>query len=58
MSTTPISDSQLIDIISDCLQLPDETDWVEFKDSFFDYEMLGQRLCGLSNAAALNGKDF
>jgi hypothetical protein len=58
MPSANISDEQLNDIVSECLRLPDETDWVEFKDSFFDYDMLGQRLCGISNAAVLSGRDY
>jgi|GEM_PF-1472754 len=49
-----ISDEQLVEIIDECLKLPDETDRCEFKDSYFEYNYLGERLCGLSNTACLN----
>ena len=58
MDSFQIKEDQLIQIIEDCLKLPDETDWVEFKENYFEYEMLGQRLCWLSNSACLEGKDF
>lgn len=53
-----ISKSQLIEIIDDCLNLPDETDWVEFKSNFFEYQSLWERICGISNSACLNWKEF
>jgi hypothetical protein len=31
---------RLIDIIEECLTLPDETDWVEFKHNNTEYNML------------------
>ena len=52
------TNERLIDIIEECLNLPDETDWVEFKHNNADYNMLWERLCGLSNSACLSWKDY
>ncbi|MDQ7022546.1 MAG: ATP-binding protein [Candidatus Gracilibacteria bacterium] len=49
---------RLIDILEECLKLPDETDWVEFKLNNYEYNQLGERLSGLSNTACLDGRDY
>jgi len=49
---------RLIDIIDDCLNQPDETDWVEFKVNNAEYKQLWERLSWLSNAACLAWRDF
>lgn len=58
MSPTQITEQHILEIVEECLKLPDETDWVEFKENNFEYEQLWERLSWLSNAANLNWKDF
>ena len=55
---TQYTDIQLMDHVDECLHLSSETDWVEFKENFFDYSELWKRISGLSNAANINGKEF
>lgn len=38
--------------------LPYETSWVEFKHDNYKPEMIGERICGLANAAALEDRAF
>jgi ATP-dependent DNA helicase RecG len=51
-----MTDSQLSALLEDLLRLPNETDWVEFKENVTEPDMIGKRLSGLSNAAALAGR--
>lgn len=39
------------------MNLPDETQWVEFKHNNYDPKMIGQDISALSNGAALMDKD-
>jgi len=51
---------ELEDILDGLLKLPDETEWVEFKEAknSFDGEKLGHYFSALSNEANLKGKEF
>ena len=48
------------DILDRLLKLPDETEWVEFKEAknSFDAEKLGHYFSALSNEANLKGKEY
>ena len=50
---TPI---QLSALLIELLALPNETEWAEFKENITDPAMIGQRISGLANAAALSGR--
>ncbi len=50
---TPV---QLSALLIELLPLPNETEWVEFKENVTDPDMIGQRISGLANAAALSGR--
>lgn len=52
------SKERLIDILEECLKLPDETDWVEFKLNNYEYNQLWERLSWLSNTACLDWRDY
>ncbi len=51
---------ELGDILDGLLKLPDETEWVEFKEAknSFDAEKLGHYFSALSNEANLKGMEF
>lgn len=51
---------ELAVILDGLLKLPDETEWVEFKEAknSFDFKELGQYFSALSNEANLKGKEF
>jgi len=42
--------------VQQCLRLGCECEWVEIKENNADPEMIGQRLAGLANSAALAGQ--
>ncbi len=46
----------LISLIHELRNLPEETEWVEFKHNFDKPEAIGEYISALANAAALNGK--
>jgi len=46
----------LKELVRSLVRLPTETSWVEFKKNYYDPEMIGQRICGLANAAALEDR--
>ena len=46
----------VIRYIQHCLRLGRECEWIEFKENNADPDMIGQRLCGLANSAALAGQ--
>jgi ATP-dependent DNA helicase RecG len=48
--------TQLSALLIELLALPHETEWVEFKENVTDPDMIGQRISGLANAAALSGR--
>lgn len=50
---------QLLDILNDLMNLPSETEWVEFKEAKTDYDSdkLGRYFSALSNEANLNNKE-
>lgn len=48
----------LTNLIAELLKLPCETEWLEFKDSNFDADMIGCDISALANSAALYGKEF
>jgi predicted HTH transcriptional regulator len=48
--------SQLSALLIELLVLPNETEWVEFKENVTEPEMIGQRVSGLANSAALSGR--
>lgn len=43
-------------LIHELAELPDETEWVEFKENRADPEEIGEYISALSNSAALHGK--
>jgi ATP-dependent DNA helicase RecG len=50
---------QLLDILNDLMNLPTETEWIEFKEAKtnFDSDDLGRYFSALSNEANLNNKE-
>lgn len=46
----------LVSIVEELRKLPQETEWLEFKQNNADPDMIGERLSALSNSAALEGK--
>lgn len=50
-------DDQLSEIIDEVRALPTEVEYVEFKENYFDAPRIGEYISGLSNSAALQGKD-
>jgi len=51
-----MSDAQLLRLISKLAELPDETEWLEFKMNRDDPQEIGEYISALSNSAALAGK--
>jgi len=47
---------RLLAHIRELATLPQETEWVEFKENNEDPEVIGEYLSALANAAALQGK--
>lgn len=45
-------------LVRSLCKLPAETSWVEFKRGYYEGDMIGQRICGLANAAALEDRRF
>lgn len=43
-------------LVAELQKLPEETEWVEFKQNNFNPQEIGEYLSALSNSAALNGK--
>lgn len=52
------TNERLMDVVNECLRLPDETDWVEFKINNSEYNSLWERLSWLSNTACLSWRDY
>lgn len=46
----------LVSLVNELLKLPDETEWLEFKENKADPQEIGEYLSALANSAALNGK--
>lgn len=51
------SQEQLEELVRALSALPQETEWVEFKENYSDLEGIGQYVFALSNSAALHRKD-
>ena len=45
-------------LIEDLLKLPQETEWVEFKQNNFNPDKIGEYISALSNSACLHKKDY
>jgi len=45
-------------LLAELRHLPTETEWVEFKKNYKDYEELGEYIAALANSAALGGKIY
>ncbi len=52
-----MTEIELVRLAKALLELPDETEWLEFKESRVDPQEIGEYLSAISNAAALHGKD-
>lgn len=52
-----ISSDEYSDLLSRLVEMPKETEWLEFKTSNDDPHMIGQLLSALSNAAALHRRE-
>jgi len=55
---TDRSSEYLIGLVKELCKLPQEVEWVEFKQNNTDPQEIGEYISALSNAAALNGKVF
>lgn len=53
-----MNQQQLENLINDLVKLPKENEYVEFKESFFEPALTGERISGLANGASLVGKPF
>jgi predicted HTH transcriptional regulator len=53
-----MNQSQLKKLLEDVVGLPSETEWIEFKSSYFDPEKIGEKISGLANSACLFDKSF
>jgi ATP-dependent DNA helicase RecG len=54
--STDKSQEYLAGLVNELRKLPDETEWVEFKENNDKHEDIGEYISALSNSAALNGK--
>lgn len=45
-------------LLRELMDMPQETQWVEFKHDNYDPKMIGQDISALANGAALQDKDF
>ena len=50
--------SQAIHKLEQLLELPQETEWAEFKHNNSESQMIGEYLSALSNSAAPEGRPF
>ena len=48
--------NQLILLLNRLRKEPDETEWLEFKDSYYHAKVLGEYLSALANSACIHGK--
>lgn len=48
----------LKELVDELIQLPSETEWVEFKQNFHSQEEIGKTISALSNGACLHNKKF
>lgn len=48
----------LVELIEYLRKFPKETDWLEFKTNYYNPEDIGQYISALSNAAALNNREY
>lgn len=53
-----LSDDFLVSLIKELCKLPNETEWVEFKQDNTNKDEVGEYISALSNSAALKDKDF
>jgi predicted HTH transcriptional regulator len=51
-------DSYSQSLLAELRHLPTETEWVEFKENYKDYEDIGEYIAALANSAALCGKIY
>ena len=56
--TTNRSKDYLVGLVRELCKLPQETEWVEFKENDAEPENIGEYLSALANSAALAGKAF
>jgi ATP-dependent DNA helicase RecG len=56
--STARSVAYLTDLVHQLCDLPQETEWVEFKENNFDPQEIGSYISALANSAALAGKAF
>ena len=56
--TTDRKPEYLISLVNELRKLPQETEWVEFKENNADPQDIGEYLSALANSAALSGKAF
>ncbi|PIP27176.1 MAG: transcriptional regulator [Candidatus Moranbacteria bacterium CG23_combo_of_CG06-09_8_20_14_all_39_10] len=53
-----MNQDQLQKLLEEIVKLPSETEWVEFKASYFDAKNIGEKIAGLANSACLFDKSF
>ena len=53
-----MNQDQLQKLLEEIVKLPSETEWVEFKASYFDAKNMGEKIAGLANSACLFDKSF
>lgn len=52
-----MTNEELKTLLDELTALPLETEWVEFKDSNYNHQTIGEYLSALSNSACLENKD-
>lgn len=53
-----MNDQQLIELLTELVKQPNESEWVEFKLNFHSPEEIGERLSALSNGACIHNQPF
>jgi ATP-dependent DNA helicase RecG len=56
--TTDHTTDFLVGLVRELCKLPQETEWVEFKENDAEPQQIGEYLSALANSAALTGKAF
>lgn len=53
-----MTEQQLIELITELVKQPQESEWVEFKQNYHSAEEIGERISALSNGACIHNQAF
>lgn len=53
-----MTQQQLIELITELVKQPQESEWVEFKQNYHSAEEIGERISALSNGACIHNQAF